>query len=193
MKNLKTDEELVLLIVNKDKEYFSELISRYQDKLMVYIKRITQVDESGAEDILQDSFIKAYRNINNFDTNLKFSSWIYRIVHNEVISAYRKSTSKGKDSLIEVDEFVMQNISDDFDTVAFSEGSITAEFIQKALLEIDYKYKEVIILRYFEQKNYKEISDILKKPTNTIATQLSRAKKELRKKINNISNNAYEK
>jgi len=189
-----TDEELVFRVLNKNKECFSEIVSRYQDKLLRYIYRITSASEFEAKEVLQDSFVKVYKNLNDFDLNLKFSSWIYRIVHNEVRSWYRQKTTKGKNLIIDVDDSVLQNISDDlFDITARVENSISAEFIQKSLVKINKKYQEIIILRYFENKDYKEISDILKRPINTIATQLSRAKKQLRKEINNLTDGIYEK
>ncbi len=188
-----TDEELIVKIVDGDKDLFAELIDRYQIKLMRYIVRITNVDTATAEHILQDSFIKAYTHLNDFDTSLKFSSWIYRIVHNEVVSLHRKSVSGINKEIVSIEEHDLQNIIDSTVDIPDS-GDIhfIKDHIQKALQKLDYKYKEVIILRYFEHKDYKEISDILKKPINTIATLLSRAKKQLKKEINNLSNNAYE-
>ncbi len=192
MSEILNDEQLVELSLNEDKEFFSELVEKYQVKLTRYIKRISNLSTEEIEDILQNSFIRAYRNLNNFDNKLKFSSWIYRIVHNEVIDTYRKSFSKGRDNLIKIDEGAIRNISDDFDTVSLSEEFFTEKYIQLALDRIDIKYREVIILRYFEEKNYQEISDILKKPMNTIATLLSRAKKQMRNEINSFTNNTYE-
>ncbi len=193
MLNKSTDEELIVEIVEGDKELFAELIDRYQVKLMWYILRITNVDKVTAEHILQDSFIKAYTHLNDFDIDLKFSSWIYRIVHNEVVSLHRKSISGINKELVSIDEHDLQNIiDDDFNITDSGDIYFIKDYVQKALQKLDNKYKEVIVLRYFEHKDYKEISDILKKPINTVATLLSRAKKQLRKEINNVSNNTYE-
>jgi len=188
-----TDEQLILQIIGDDAELFGEVINRYRAKLMRYILRITNVDKAGAEDILQDAFIKVYKNLNDFDTELKFSSWIYRIVHNEVINVHRKNTSGIRKHAVSIDEHELQNIiNDDFDIMQTGEAKFTQQYVQEVLGKIDDKYREVIVLRYFEYKDYKEIADILKKPINTIATLLSRAKKQLRKEINNITNNTYE-
>lgn len=192
MSNIISDEQLVEYILIKDKEYFSELIDRYQVKLTRYIRRITNVENEDVEDILQNSFIRAYQNLHNFDSSLKFSSWIYRIVHNEVIDIHRKTNSKGRDKLIGVDEYVIQNIRDDFNAMSLVDTEIFIEHTKRALSNINHKYRDVIVLRYFEERDYREISDILKKPMNTVATLLSRAKKQLRKELNVISNNLYE-
>lgn len=66
------------------------IINRYKGKLYNYIRRITNVRDEDAEDLLQDVFLKVYLNLNDFDTDLKFSSWIYAIAHNQVISQHRK-------------------------------------------------------------------------------------------------------
>jgi RNA polymerase sigma-70 factor, ECF subfamily len=91
----KKDEELVLISIS-DQDAFSELIRRYEAKLFNYIKRISSLSKEDAEDILQEVFIKVYKNLNGFDVDLKFSSWIYRITHNEVITNFRKFSRKPK-------------------------------------------------------------------------------------------------
>src|SRR3989339_1894215 len=91
MKNFKklTDEQLVELVRNKDQELYQEIVIRYQEKLLRYAINLIQ-DRSKAQDAVQESFIKAYINLNGFNTKKKFSSWIYRIVHNEVINIIDK-------------------------------------------------------------------------------------------------------
>ncbi|MDD5489902.1 MAG: sigma-70 family RNA polymerase sigma factor, partial [Candidatus Moranbacteria bacterium] len=78
----KTDEEMVALTL-KNQDYFACLVERYEPKLMRYIRRISAATQEDAEDLLQDVFVKVYRNLNDFDQKLKFSSWIYRIAHNQ--------------------------------------------------------------------------------------------------------------
>ncbi len=187
-----SDEQLVKLCINENKEYFGEIIERYQKKLIRYIKRISNTNNEDVEDILQNSFINVYQGLQGFDNKLKFSSWIYRIVHNQVIDLHRKKISKGRDMVIKIDDTIMNNIMGDFDTINLAEEIITKQYIQMALNKIDIKYKEVIILKYFEEKDYREISDILKKPLNTVATLLNRAKKKLRSEINSLTNEHHE-
>jgi len=71
-------------------DYFACLYDRYEPKLLRYIKKISQADADEASDILQEAFIKMWKNLNNYDDSLKLSSWLYRIVHNETISFCRK-------------------------------------------------------------------------------------------------------
>src|SRR4030065_1487483 len=98
-----TDEKIVELVCKKDKELYSQIIKRYQDKLIRYANYLVGEDNYAA-DIVQESFIKAYINLNGFNTKKKFSSWIYRIVHNEVINLIDKNKKNiGLDSSIDFD------------------------------------------------------------------------------------------
>ncbi|PIU78076.1 MAG: hypothetical protein COS72_03485, partial [Candidatus Moranbacteria bacterium CG06_land_8_20_14_3_00_43_56] len=89
----KTDEELVALTL-KNQDFFSCIVERYEAKLTRYIRRISAATQEDAEDLLQEIFVKVYRNLYGFDPSLKFSSWIYRIAHNQVISQWRKTKSR---------------------------------------------------------------------------------------------------
>jgi RNA polymerase sigma-70 factor (ECF subfamily) len=142
-----------------------------------------------AEDILQETFIKVYRNLNEFDKGLKFSSWIYRIAHNETITYLRKSNSRPEIINSETNQIILDLLSADLSIEQEIDNKYLAEKIEKTINALDGKYRDVIILRYLEDKDYKDISDILKKPPGTVATLLKRAKGQLKKEIlkNNIN------
>ncbi|MBT6690999.1 RNA polymerase sigma factor [Candidatus Parcubacteria bacterium] len=177
----KTDEELVSLALG-EADYFLCLMKRYEAKLLRYINRIANIRQEDAEDVLQDSFIKVYENLNNFDDKLKFSSWIYRIVHNQVISNFRKL--KARPQQIDWDsENILNNLIADFNISREIDREYLSQKVAQVLEELDDKYQEVLILKYLEDKNYQEISDILKKPMGTIATLLSRAKQQFKKVV----------
>jgi RNA polymerase sigma-70 factor (ECF subfamily) len=180
--NHKTDEELVALTI-KDQDFFSCLVDRYTEKLTRYIMRISASTREDAEDLLQEVFVKAYRNLNDFDQNLKFSSWIYRIAHNQVVSAWRKTKSRPQVIKFEADEDFLKFIANDEDLALDTERKFEAEDVRELLKELDEKYKEVLVLKFLEEKDYKEISDILEKPLGTVATLINRAKKQLKKII----------
>jgi RNA polymerase sigma-70 factor (ECF subfamily) len=184
----KTDKELVAL-TRDDPAVFGVLMERYERKLLTYIKRISSVSNEEAEDILQDSFLKAYQNLNNFDDKLSFSSWIYRIVHNETISHWRKNKSRPQGNVAQVDDEFLERIVDTQDIVADMDKEILKKTMLDIMSQMDEKYREILILKYIEDKSYDEISDILKKPPGTIATHISRAKKQFRElcEKNNIN------
>ena len=173
-----TDEELVSLSVS-DTSYFGELIKRYESVLLRYVMRRSHATREDAEDIVQNSFIKMYRNINDFDTSLRFSSWAYRITHNELIDWYRKQKSRPVLALTEDGEDIFASIADDMNIEKDAIRKEVKQEIESIIKNLDLKYQEVIILRFFEDKSYEEIADILCVPPGTVAIRLSRAKKIL--------------
>lgn len=177
---LESDAELVLKTLQNSNNYVF-LVERYQKPLSIYIQRISGLPFENIQDILQEVFLKAYKNLRDFDSSMSFSSWLYRITRNTVISEYRKSVSRRESMNIELDDKIANKIVFDFDIKSKIDQNILFENIKLVFKEMKQEYKEVLMLYYFEQKDYKEISDILKKPMGSIATMLNRAKKEFKK------------
>ena len=174
------DEELVKKSL-RDVEYFACLFERYEKKLVRYILRISSFTPEEADDVLQEAFLKIWKNLNKFDGSLKFSSWAYRNVHNTTVSEWKKSRSFGKDQQIKIDNELFGNLPSGIDLAKeFQRGDSNRE-IRKILNALPEKYSAVLVLKFLEEKNYNEISDILKKPPGTIATLIHRAKKAFRK------------
>lgn len=179
-----TDNELVKSSLQHEDAFYS-LIKRYEPVLLRYIHRMTQVNQEEAEDLLQDIFIKVYRNLNGFDTNLKFSTWVYRIAHNEIISQYRKRKQSGFPIELDADDEESRSIANFLTDTLNVESHVLnkekANAVRMALEELPPKYRDILVLRYFEELNYKEISDILQKPAGSVATLLNRAKTKFKK------------
>lgn len=177
----KTDEEIVELIPN-DRDVFAILIHRYEDRLIRYVFRIGGGDKESVEDVVQNIFIKVYVNVQSFRKGQKFSSWIYGIAHNECIDYWRRNKKHTKISLDENLELAA--------TIA-SEENIEKDLflkddqvrIREVIDQLPIQYKEVLVLRYLEEKEYQEMSDILRKPVATIGTLLHRAKAQLKKLV----------
>jgi len=177
-----TDAELVALTLN-DQEVFLYLVNRYEAKLLRYIRRITGLSMECAEDILQEVFIKIYRNLNDFDPDLSFSSWVYRITHNEALNHLKKASNQKTVSLETDDKDTLSLID-----VLQAETNIPKELdkkelqrkVRKIVSMLSPDFREILILRYLEEKDYKEISDILKKPMGTVATLVNRAKAQFK-------------
>ena len=183
--NETTDEELVKMVLEQGHGYFLQIMKRYESKLLRYVKRLSNVSHEDAEDLLQEIFIKVYQNLNSFSGKYKFSAWIYRIAHNEIISNYRKLKAKGKDSIVKIDDELFNEISSDLDLNKEIDQRLLGEAILKRILALDNRYREALILKYFEDKDYREISFILKKPLGTVGTLIGRAKKQLKDKLEN--------
>jgi RNA polymerase sigma-70 factor (ECF subfamily) len=159
----------------QDVEYFSCLYKRYEPKLLRYIKRISFSSKEEAEDILQEAYIKIWKNLHDFDESFKLSSWIYRIVHNETISFWRKKKSYGKDKVVDLNESLFEHLPAEGNQ--HDEHEKNASVIQEVLQLLPIKYREVLVLKFFEMMSYEEISDVLKIPEGTVATRINRAKK----------------
>ena len=139
-----TDEELVTVIRSKNKELYTHIVGRYQDRLMRYVRYLIN-DEDKTADVIQETFIKAFINLNGFDTKKKFSSWLYRISHNEAMNAvkrFRKEVPINPD----FDAPATDDIEEEFDK---------KEIVQKAhscLNQIPMMYSEPLALYYLDEK-----------------------------------------
>lgn len=181
-----SDEEIMNRLASEP-DLYGVLIDRYTDKLSRYIRRISAVRADEQEDILQDVFVKGYEKSASFDTALSFNSWIYRICHNEAINYWKKNRRYS------------EGISFDLDTKGFLENTLAdnsmfedimrdadAQLVQDALANMKEKYRSILILRFFEEQDYQEISDVLRIPPGTVATNIHRAKKSLAKEIKQL-------
>lgn len=174
-----SDEEIVRRAL-VEQRYFGEIIDRFETKLDRYISRLGVQRPEDREDVLQDIFIKVYKNLNGFDTSLSFSSWIYRIAHNEAISWYRRQRVRPEGHLInDVDPVLATLAAGAAAPEQLFDQSINAGELQGALYKLEEKYRTVLILRFFEHKEYEEISDILRIPTGSVGTLIYRGKKQL--------------
>jgi RNA polymerase sigma-70 factor (ECF subfamily) len=178
----KTDEQLVQKALD-DVNSFGLLIERYEIKLMGYVMRISSFTVPEAEDILQEIFLKAWKNLRDFDSDLKFSTWIYRIAHNETISQFRKSRSRGHDKKVSFDIELFDLSTDELSISDKLTRKERASIVHEVLEALSVDHREVLVLKYLEEKSYDEISDILRKPMGTVATLLSRAKKSFKQII----------
>jgi len=178
----KSDAELVsLALANRDD--FLYIVDRYRPQLLSYIRRLTNIRPPDAEDLLQEIFIKVYLNLNDFDRKLKFSSWIYRIAHNQVISSYRKLKARPEGNEIDWEEPAIRRIMAESDVAGQADQSFLQEAVALALGRLPDKYREVLILRFQEEKSYQEIADIIKKPGGTVASWLNKAKEAFREEF----------
>lgn len=179
------DSELVIMVLRKNPYAYREIERRYQKKLFTYLYHLVGNREE-TEDILQNVFVKVYNNIQSFDTKRKFSSWIYRIAHNEAINFLKK---RNKRRFVSWEDIVaskdkLETKSDEKTPMENWISKEVREEVQGALDKLPRKYREVLVLRYFLDKSYGDIGEILKKPVNTVGTLINRAKKKLLQVIN---------
>ncbi len=180
-----TDEEIVRLVQSGKVGLFGELAQRYEAKLMRYARKFLNITED-IEDVVQEVFIKAYQNIKSFNTDKKFSPWIYRIAHNEFVNALKKNKKIKIFSWFDLDVFLPHNITKDI--ADHRNNQEVREIIDKHLNGLELKYREIIILYYFENLSYKEISDVMRIPVSTVGIRLKRGREKLKKLIGNKIN-----
>lgn len=173
------DEQLLEDIKSWNQLAFDVIFERWKDKIYSYLWTFLNYNEEDALDVSTSVFIKIYRYAREKDI-LNFKSFVYRTAHNEAINFIRlkKSEDKGQfnDDKLDV-----------VSTVWWFQQELNNEYknkvVQKLLKKLDEKYREVVYLYYFENKDYQEIAQIIWSNKNSIWTLLSRAKTKLQELI----------
>ena len=179
------DEEIVRLIQSGKIDFFGILIERYTERIKRYSRKFLS-DQEDINDVLQEIFIKTYKNIKSFDLKRKFSSWLYRIAHNELVNALKKK-KKSTLPLFNLDTFFPQHFQNNNDFNEKIDNQSMREIIDKCLDKLEIKYREPIILYYFEELSYRAIADVMQIPISTVGIRIKRAK-ELMKNIYPVRN-----
>lgn len=172
-----TDEEIARRVQGGETFWFSLLIERYEDKLSRYAKKFL-FDHDDREDLVQEAFVKAFVNLKSFDPKRRFSPWMYRIAHNEFLNALKKKRAAPL-SLFDSDTLFPQETEE-------GEAGSREELLpllEEALHKIDAKYREPLVLYYYEELDYKEIADVLRIPVSTVGVRMKRGREALKKLI----------
>lgn len=181
-----TDEEIAKRVQGGDQELFGILMERYEAKLSRYGQKFLASPDN-IDDIVQDVFISAFQNINSFDASRRFSPWIYRIAHNAYVNALKKN-SRMPITLFDFDALVSHTVYEDPSDLEREQKEIR-QMIESSLAKVPSKYKEVLLLRYFEDMDYKEIAEILEIPIGTVSIRIMRARDALKKAWNSDPKN----
>lgn len=152
------EETLVQQLKEKDSQSqaFEVLINTYKERLYWHIRRIV-LNHDDADDVLQNTFIKVFRNIDGFKGDSKLYSWMYRIGTNEALSFLKAKTRKLGVSNDELQQRMANNLQAD----VYFEGEEIQLKLQKAIAILPEKQKLVFNMKYFEELKYEEISEIL--------------------------------
>lgn len=168
-----SDQELVKMTLKGNKNSFDEIVLRYSTKVYSLILRMLR-DPTLAEDLTQDTFLRAYRSLDKYNPVYPFNNWILKIASNLCIDNIRKSKNVAfSDSDTEL-SLVQQNVFvDPQEAILDKEAS---QELARALTILPAKYRLVILLRYLEGLKYEEIATVLEEPLGTIKTKLYRAR-----------------
>ena len=167
-----TDEELARKVAAGDEPSLAVLVRRWEAPLRRYVLRRCWSCRDDVDDLLQEVFLQVYRHIHAFDPNLKFSSWIWRIAHNAMVSRVRVHART--DPHVPLDEALL--IPNGMRTDAPCEAADLAREIASILERMSPALRDVFVLRFHEEKSYEEIGDILHLNANTVATRVRRAR-----------------
>jgi len=186
-KNKFDEKELVSMAASGDQNAFLKLFERYIDQIYTYILTFIPKPQD-AEDICQETFHKAFKNISYYQDDWAFSTWLYKIARNTAIDHYRKNSLTPYQSIDENREDASVLIEPSDIMPSPEEEMInqqTIELLIKAIKELDAKYRKVAELRFIHDYAYEEIARELNLPLNTVRTQIKRARKLLAKKWKN--------
>lgn len=167
-----SDEELAAQVAGGDEQALARLVRRWEGPLRAYVLRRCFSCAQDVDDLLQETFLRVYRNIHEFDPALRFSSWIFRIAHNLMVSTIRVHARR--DPSVELDEALF--VPNGLRTDAPLETAELGRAIRGIVDGLSPALREVFVLRFLEEKSYEEIGDILHRNANTVATQVRRAR-----------------
>ncbi len=174
-----SDEEVAVRVQEGKSDYFGLLIERYEQKLLRYSRKFLNDDEE-AKDMVQETFLKAYKNIKGFDAERKFSPWIYRIAHNEMVNALKR---KGRVPVVsfDLDTFLPYYTHDKKELEREIDRREMKDVVDKCLNKLPSKYRWPVVLYYLEELSYREIADVLEVPISTVGIRIKRAKEKIKK------------
>ena len=153
---------------------FRSLMSQYKERLYWHIRKIV-ISHDDADDVLQNTFIKVYRNINNFKAESKLYSWMYRIATNESITFINKRAKLNNVDLNDMRYKMAENLEAD---VHF-EGDEMQLLLQKAIAKLPQKQQLVFNMKYFDDLKYQEISEILETSVGALKASYHHAVKKI--------------
>ena len=164
----------------RNRNAYAQVVNRYERVLTRYLNRLLGPRGGAAADVLQDVFIKAYLNLNDYDRSRPFSPWIYRIAHNEAMSHLRRNRTEPQPLDSADAELILERLAADDDPAKILLRKRADHAVRAAVSDLEVKYRDVLVLRYLEEKSYDEIADILHMPPGTVATLIARGLKKLK-------------
>ncbi|RXF71374.1 RNA polymerase sigma factor [Arcticibacter tournemirensis] len=180
--NLVEDSEILLKFSNKDtrNEAFGLLLKKYQQKIYWHIRRLV-INHDDADDLVQDVFIKVWKNLDNFQNNSQLYTWLYRIATNECLTFLNK---KKQQNNIPLDE-VAYDLADSLAEGSYFDGNNAQMKLQKALLTLPEKQRLVFNMKYFDDLKYEEISDVLGTSVGALKASFHHAVKKIEAYLSN--------
>ncbi|PKD44418.1 RNA polymerase sigma factor [Rhodohalobacter barkolensis] len=180
------DDKLVERAVSGDQEAYKTLTEKYETPLYYHLIKMVK-DKEQVRDLVQEAFMKAFDNLESYNTNYAFSTWLYRITTNHAIDYLRKkklqTTSIDEPLKTREGEMKIQIEDEQSETDRTIIRKQRSSIIHEAIEELPEKYRVVIKLRHFDELSYDEISEQLDLPLGTVKAHIFRAREMLYKEL----------
>jgi len=185
-----SDEQLIARFQLGDVQAYDILVRKYKDQLLNFVYRFVG-NRTDAEDIIQETFLRVYRNKHMYKEIAKFSTWVYTIAGNLAKTELRR---RKRHKIFSVSNFVNEERDFDIPDRDHSperkvDSSMQEKIIQKAIEKLPIKFKEVIILRDIQEFAYEEISQILNIPLGTVKSRVNRGRLKLQEDLKFLFDN----
>jgi RNA polymerase sigma-70 factor (ECF subfamily) len=187
------DKELVARALKGDEAAYRELLERFRRPVFSLIYRMIG-DREQAEDLAQESFVKAFNNLDSYNPNYRFSSWLFKIANNHAIDHLRRArlptvsihgSPHAADAEREEETRIVLEAQDESPEQEFIALELGSE-IEQAITKLRPEYRTAVILRHVENRPYEEIAEIMDVPIGTVKTFLHRARAELREELGHL-------
>jgi len=182
-----SDEDLIERFQNGDLYAFDLIVKRYKNQLLNFVYRFLGNAEE-AEDLVQETFLRVYRNRKAYQKVAKFSTWIYTIAGNLAKTELRKRKRRKFFSISDLGYNEKDyDISDEaYNPEKDVDGRMKEEIIYKEIENLSPKFREVILLRDVQQLSYEEISQIVNIPLGTVKSRVNRGRLKLQEKLKHL-------
>ena len=185
-----TDAELIDMARGGDAEAFGCLFNRYRDSIYQLYRQRTSGQGVDIDDLLQETFVKVYLNLNKYNASYTFGQWVYTIARNTFIDYTRKK----RENMVSID-----GTPEGYREVVTTSGTLNPEErlitdqgqaqLERFIGQMSPRYRTLIDLRFFRDYTYEEIAAELKLPLGTVKTQIHRAREQLCRFIQSSSEN----
>ena len=178
-----SDQELIINLRTEGNRNraFQELVLKYQERLYWHVRKIV-LNHEDADDVLQNTFMKVWKNIGQFREESSLFTWLYRIATNESLTFLN---SRKKHSLVSMND-VSDTLKNRLEADAYYDGSDVSKKLQQAILTLPEKQRLVFNMRYFEEMPYQEMSEILDTSVGALKASFHHATKKVEEYISNL-------
>lgn len=178
MDNIVLTPEILSGLKRGDENAFEVFLTLFEKRIFAFLFTLVRSRED-AKDLVQETFIRVYKNRNSLDIEKNVKSWLYTVAMHVAYDWFRKKKHLGELFLIDDDKHPFETI-DEHDTYSTLES---VDRVSRALVRVKPGYKAILLLYYYQSFSYEEISGILHLPLNTVKTNLRRAKLNLAEEI----------